>query len=133
MPGGGIRLKKKRAAAERYVRLTYGMMQSQAWRSLDGNARAIYVELAMLYRGTNNGLIGFSARQAARAIPVSMATAARAMIKLQDRGFIVAGSVRLLGGGSPSSNATSPVNQPLVTSRPGPPQTSFRFVPAERS
>ena len=81
---------KKRAVAERFVRLTYGMMQSQAWRSLDGNARAIYVELAMLYRGTNNGLIGFSARQAARAIPVSMATAARAMIKLQDRGFIVA-------------------------------------------
>ena len=44
-------MKKKRATAERYVRLTYGMMQSQAWRSLDGNARAIYVELAMLYRG----------------------------------------------------------------------------------
>ena len=81
---------KKRTAAERYVRLTYGMMQSQAWRSLDGNARAIYIELAMLYRGTNNGRIGFSARQAARAIPASTATAARAMIKLQDRGFIVA-------------------------------------------
>ena len=85
-------MKKKRAAAERYVRLTYGMMQSQAWRSLDGNARAIYLELAMLYCGvgTNNGRIGFSARQAARAIQVSTATAARAMIHLQDRGFIVA-------------------------------------------
>ena len=46
----------------------------------------------MLYRGvgTNNGQIGFSARQAARAILVSPATAARAMIHLQDRGFIVA-------------------------------------------
>ena len=40
--------------------------------------------------GTNNGQIGFSARQAARAIQVSTATAARAMIHLQDRGFIVA-------------------------------------------
>ncbi len=47
-------MKKKRATAERYVRLTYGMMQSQAWRSLDGNARAIYIELAMLYRGVGN-------------------------------------------------------------------------------
>ena len=83
-------MKKKRSAAERYVRLTYGMMQSQAWRSLDGNARAIYVELAMLYCGTNNGRIGFSARQAARAIQVSKATAARAMVHLQERGFIVA-------------------------------------------
>jgi hypothetical protein len=85
-------MNKKRASAERYVRLTYGMMQSQAWQSLDGNARAIYVELAMLYCGvgTNNGRIGFSVRQAARAIQVSRTTAARAMIHLQDRGFIVA-------------------------------------------
>jgi hypothetical protein len=85
-------MKRKRAAAERYVRLTFGMMQGQAWRSLDGNARAIYIELAMLYRGagTNNGQIGFSARQAGRAIQVSMATAARALVHLQDRGFIVA-------------------------------------------
>ena len=83
-------MKKKRATAERYVRLTHGMMQTQAWRSLDGNARAIYVELAMLYCGNNNGRIGFSVRQAARAIQVSTATAARAMVRLQERGFIVA-------------------------------------------
>jgi hypothetical protein len=85
-------VKKKRVTGERYVRLTYDLMQSEAWRSLDGNARAIYIELAMLYRGvgTNNGQIGFSARQAARTILVSPATAARAMIHLQDRGFIVA-------------------------------------------
>ena len=83
-------MKKKRTTAERYVRLTYGMMQTKAWQSLDSNARAIYLELAMLYRGNNNGSIGLSARQAARAIDVSTATAARAMIVLQDRGFIVA-------------------------------------------
>ncbi|MBR1279974.1 hypothetical protein [Bradyrhizobium sp. AUGA SZCCT0283] len=83
-------MKKRRTAANRYVRLTYCMMQSRAWRSLDRNAHAIYVELAMLYCGTNNGQIGFSARQAAQAIQVSTATAARALIQLQDRGFIVA-------------------------------------------
>jgi DNA-binding transcriptional MocR family regulator len=68
------------------------MMQSAAWRSLDGNARALYVELAMLYYGvgTNNGRIGFSVRQAAQAIHVSKDTAARAMRHLQERGFIVA-------------------------------------------
>ena len=83
-------MKRKRASAERFVRLTHPMMQSQAWLSLDGNARAIYVELAMLYCGNNNGRIGFSIRQAARAIQVSPATAGRSMARLQERGFIVA-------------------------------------------
>ncbi|MCP3464475.1 hypothetical protein [Bradyrhizobium sp. CCGUVB23] len=83
-------MKTKRTTTERYVRIYHRMMQTQAWRSLDGNARAIYIELAMLYRGNNNGSIGFSAREAARSILVSKATAARALIVLQDRGFIVA-------------------------------------------
>ena len=91
-PWEEIRVKKKRATTDRFVRLTNGMMDTTAWQTLDGNARAVYIELARLYRGvgTNNGQIGFSARQAARAIQVSTATAARAMIHLQDRGFIVA-------------------------------------------
>src|SRR5262245_46445011 len=83
-------MKKKRATTERFVRLTHDMMECQAWRSLDGNARAIYIELAKLYFGTNNGRIGFSVRQAAHAINVSKDTAARAVRHLQERGFIVA-------------------------------------------
>lgn len=83
-------MKKPRAAAERFVRLNHRMMETRAWQSLDANSRAIYPEIAKLYRGNNNGRIGFSARQAARAIQVSTATAARAIIHLQDRGFIVA-------------------------------------------
>lgn len=87
-------MKNKRATSERFVRLPVRMMQTEAWQSLDGNARAIYVELAMLYYGigTNNGQIGLSVRQAAKAIHVSKDTAARAMSHLQDRGFIVATS-----------------------------------------
>jgi hypothetical protein len=83
-------MKMKRATTERFVRLAHDLVECQAWRSLDGNARSIYIELAKLYRGANNGQIGFSVRQAARAVLVSTATAARAMIQLQDRGFIVA-------------------------------------------
>ena len=81
---------KRRATTERYVRLTHRMMQTQAWRSLDGVARAIYLELAALYNGRNNGSVGLSVRQAAQAVGVSKATAARAMLLLQDRGFIAA-------------------------------------------
>ena len=83
-------MKKKRTTSERYVRLTHRMMQTQAWRSLDGVARAIYLELAALYNGRNNGSVGLSVRQAAQAVGVSKATAARAMLLLQDRGFIAA-------------------------------------------
>lgn len=83
-------MKKKRAKAERYVRLTHRMMQTKAWQSLDSSARAVYLELAMIYTGTNNGRIGLSVRQAAQAIQVSPATAARALSVLQERGFIVA-------------------------------------------
>jgi len=82
-------MKKKRATA-RFVRLTLGMMKTEAWRSLDGNARAIYVALAAIYCGSNNGRIGFSIRQAAQAVPVSPATAARSLKRLEERGFIVA-------------------------------------------
>jgi hypothetical protein len=83
-------MKKKRTTAERYVRLTHRMMQTKAWKSLDGNARAVYIALAMIYQGTNNGRIGFSARQAAQALPISRVTAFRSLVALQDRGFIVA-------------------------------------------
>jgi hypothetical protein len=83
-------MKKKRATAERYVRLTHRMMQTKAWQSLEANARAIYLELAALYNGSNNGSIGLSARQAAEAIHVSKDTGARSLTLLQDRGFIVA-------------------------------------------
>ncbi|MCG2632856.1 helix-turn-helix domain-containing protein [Bradyrhizobium sp. WYCCWR 13023] len=80
----------RKGANERFVRLSQGMMQSPAWRSLNGNARAVYIELASLYRGNNNGLIGFSARQASSAIPISISTAARSLALLEERGFIVA-------------------------------------------
>ena len=83
-------MKNKGATTHRFVRLTLGMMETKAWQSLDGNARAIYVALATIYCGSNNGRIGCSVRQAARTVSVSPATAARSMTRLQERGFIVA-------------------------------------------
>jgi ribosomal protein S5 len=80
----------RKHTVDRHVRLHHHLMQTQAWRSLDAVARAVYIELAALYCGNNNGRIGFSARQAARAIRVSKDSAARAMVRLQERGFIVA-------------------------------------------
>ena len=76
--------------AARHVRLYYWMMETAARKSLNGNQRAIYVEMAARYNGSNNGLIHFSARQAAAALHMSKATGARGLAVLVERGFIVA-------------------------------------------
>jgi hypothetical protein len=56
---------KGRDRQERYVKLRYWLLNSQAWNSLSGNARALYVELAQRYNGSNNGRIPYSVREAA--------------------------------------------------------------------
>ncbi len=75
----------------RYVQLHHWLLDSAAWRNLDGNARAIYIELAKRYAGpgSNNGRIAYSARQGAEDVKISKDTAARALVSLQAHGFIV--------------------------------------------
>jgi DNA-binding transcriptional MocR family regulator len=72
----------------RHVRLHHWMMEQSAWKSLSAVARALYVELASRYIGSNNGQIVYSVRQAAAALKVSKDTASRAFEELQKRGFI---------------------------------------------
>ena len=74
-----------------HVRLYLTMIETPAWRSLDGNARALYVEIAARYRGpgSNNGKISYSLREAAKALNVGTCTALRNFRQLQERGFIV--------------------------------------------
>jgi hypothetical protein len=73
----------------RYVRLTEYMLASPAWQSLDGNCRALYVEMARRYRGpnSNNGKIPYSVREAASALSIGISTANRALHTLIERGF----------------------------------------------
>lgn len=76
--------------AARHVRLYYWMMATLAWKSLNANQRAIYVEMAARYNGSNNGRIHFSTREAAGALHIGRATAGRELAVLVERGFIVA-------------------------------------------
>lgn len=76
-------------AADRHVRLYHRLMRTAAWKDLDANAKAAYVELAARYRGNNNGLIPYSAREMGEALKVSRATARRTFASLVDHGFIV--------------------------------------------
>jgi DNA-binding transcriptional MocR family regulator len=66
-------------------------MHTPAWQSLDATARAIYVEMASRYGGpgSNNGCIPYSVREAASSLRIGKTTAARALERLQQRGFIV--------------------------------------------
>ncbi len=73
---------------DRYVGLTYWMLATPAWRSLDPVARAAYVELKALYNGSNNGRLAWSVRDAAANLLVSPATVMRALQRLEERGFI---------------------------------------------
>jgi hypothetical protein len=74
---------------ERWLQLRHWLLRSTAWRSLTGNARALYIEIAMRYNGSNNGRIPYSAREAIAALHISKSTAGRLFKILEDRGFIV--------------------------------------------
>jgi hypothetical protein len=66
------------------------MLASAAWQALDGNGRALYVELARRYRGpnSNNGKIPCGVREAAKALNVGRSTAQRCFGRLIEVGFI---------------------------------------------
>jgi hypothetical protein len=76
----------------RHVRLYHWLMETPAWRSLNGNQRAIYIDIAARYagEGSNNGRIPYSIREAAENLRIGKSTAARCLRVLQERGFIVA-------------------------------------------
>jgi hypothetical protein len=65
------------------------MLRSPAWRSLSAVARSIFLELAGIYNGGNNGFIALSTRDAAKHVRCSKDTAARALAELIEKGFIV--------------------------------------------
>jgi DNA-binding transcriptional regulator YhcF (GntR family) len=64
------------------------LLRSAAWLSLTAAERAVYVQLASRYNGSNNGKIAFSVRDAAKECRLSKDTAARAFKALESTGFV---------------------------------------------
>jgi hypothetical protein len=64
-----------------------GVMHSPAYLFASMHARAILFELALLYRGSNNGHLGLSCRQAAARLQCSKDTAGKAFKELEERGL----------------------------------------------
>lgn len=72
----------------RFVALHHYMIKSPAWRSLTPQDRAVFVELATVYDGKNNGYLALSTRDAADRCNISKNTATGCFRRLQERGFI---------------------------------------------
>ena len=64
------------------------MMNTQAWKSLKPQDRAVYIEVLRRFNGTNNGRLSISNRQAATACKISKDTACKCFQRLIEKGFI---------------------------------------------
>ena len=73
---------------ERFVKLDFWLLKMPAWRALGPVARAVYIELAQRYNGSNNGEISMSVREVARFVHVAKDTASKAFYELEEKGFI---------------------------------------------
>jgi hypothetical protein len=71
-----------------YFQVHSYMLRSEAWLALSAPARAVYIQLGSRYRGSNNGYLTFSVRDAATECRLSKETAARAFKELLALGFI---------------------------------------------
>jgi hypothetical protein len=71
-----------------FVQLFKFMLRCPAWLALSATAQAAYVRLALRYDGVNNGMLALSVRTLALELNVSQSTARRALIELDDAGFI---------------------------------------------
>ena len=80
--------KGRTKGGERFVKLDHYFLKSQAWRSLKPVQRALYLELAMRFNGTNNGEIALSVRDGARLVRAGKDTISRAFHQLEFKGFI---------------------------------------------
>lgn len=65
------------------------MTGTEAWRSLKPSARAVYLEVARVYNGSNNGTLAVSVRGLAERCNINKDTAGAALKVLEESGFIV--------------------------------------------
>jgi len=71
-----------------FIQVPHYLLRSAAWLALKPQARAVYIELAARFNGSNNGQIALSVRDAAQSCNIAKDTAARAFQELIEKGFI---------------------------------------------
>lgn len=84
-----VNAKGRNTNTDRFVALRHRLLASEAYRSLSLAARCLWVELAMIENGSNNGSLYLSVRDAADRLGMSdLTSTSRAFDELIDRGFI---------------------------------------------
>ena len=73
---------------ERFIKLTYSLLESEAWKWLRPISKAVYIELRCRYNGLNNGRISLSLSEAAHILKASKSTISKALNQLETHGFI---------------------------------------------
>jgi hypothetical protein len=71
-----------------FAALPLSIAETPAWRDLSGFAVKAWLDIVLRYDGHNNGRIVVSGREVAARIGVSHATAARAILELENAGFL---------------------------------------------
>ena len=80
--------RKGRNDTEQYLPIPYSMARSAAFRSLNGNALKVWIELRSRFNGMNNGDLSVSMDEASRLLGIGKATAKRAFEELEAKSFI---------------------------------------------
>lgn len=80
--------KNRKEGQDSYFQLHHYMLKTDAWKALSAAARAVYIQLGARYKGSNNGKIAFSVRDAAEECGLAKDTANRAFKELIALGFI---------------------------------------------
>mgnify|MGYP005751691617 CR=1 FL=1 len=71
-----------------FLQLFRYMLESPAWLSLSCQERVVYMEVARLYNGLNNGFLGLGVRMAAERCRINKDTASKCLAVLVERGFL---------------------------------------------
>ena len=71
-----------------YVKLSYSVLNSEAWRTLSGAAVKVFLELRTRFHGANNGKLHMSLEEAAGLLGLGKATVLPRSRELEERGFI---------------------------------------------
>jgi DNA-binding transcriptional regulator YhcF (GntR family) len=81
--------KKRRKTGLQFVQLWHWVLKTPAYRHMSPGAKAAYVQIRMVYNGSNNGALGLSIRILASDLNMSPAAAARFLTELEEHGFVI--------------------------------------------
>lgn len=83
-----IKNKGRDVKSRPFLQLYDCLTGSPAWRFLSGSAKGLFIDIARLYNGTNNGYITYANRTAQKHFKMSPCTVQKALNELTEKGFI---------------------------------------------